>query len=144
MSTGYSTSGRSLVLGIGAILEWLAILLQFYLHIQNREASASETVIRFFSYFTIQCNLIIACCYTVNLLSPLSATGRFFSRPSTQTAIALYIIVVGLVYNIILRSLWAPQGLQYIVDLLLHTLLPLLFTVYWLLFVPKASLTWKN
>jgi len=52
--------------------------------------------------------------------------------------------VVGLTYHIILRSLWDPQGLQYIVDELLHTVLPVLFVIYWALFVPKSSLQWKG
>jgi len=52
--------------------------------------------------------------------------------------------VVGLVYNSILRFLWNPQGLQWIVDELLHSVIPLLFIVFWLLIVPKGKFQWKN
>jgi hypothetical protein len=51
---------------------------------------------------------------------------------------------VGIVYNVILRSLWDPQGLQRCVDEALHTVQPLLFFIFWLLFVPKKELQWKH
>ena len=60
------------------------------------------------------------------------------------TAITLYIIVVGATYNIILRQLWSPQGLQLIVDELLHSVIPVFFIVYWLICIPKGELEWKN
>ena len=56
----------------------------------------------------------------------------------------MYITIVGLVYNIILRSLWKPAGLQWIVDELLHSVIPLLFIVLWLFFVPKGKILWKS
>jgi len=52
-------------------------------------------------------------------------------------------MIVGIVYNIILRQIWNPQGLQLVVDELLHLIIPILFFLYWLIFVPKDSLEWK-
>ena len=49
-----------------------------------------------------------------------------------------------MVYNVILRFLWQPQGLQYVTDELLHTLIPLLFILFWFLYVPKNGLQYKN
>ncbi|MDE3251272.1 MAG: Pr6Pr family membrane protein, partial [Bacteroidota bacterium] len=37
-----------------------------------------------------------------------------------------------------------PTGFQKITDELLHTLIPLLSLVYWILFVNKRTLNWKN
>ena len=53
-------------------------------------------------------------------------------------------MVVGIVYNIILRFIWDPQGLQAVADELLHLVIPILFLVYWLLFVQKNELKWKH
>ncbi len=36
------------------------------------------------------------------------------------------------------------QGLQLGVDNLLHVLVPIWFLIYWIAFVPKANLQWKN
>jgi hypothetical protein len=48
------------------------------------------------------------------------------------------------VYNLILRFLWNPQGLEQVVDELLHTVIPILFILLWLIFISKARLKWKN
>src|ERR1017187_8548020 len=90
----------------GAFLGWFSVVLQFYLIIINREASVPETIIRYFSFFTILTNLLITVCFTVLLCNPLSSWGRFFSLPSTLTSLAVYIVIVGLVCNGILRFLW--------------------------------------
>ena len=73
-----------------------------------------------------------------------SLWGRFFSRESTATAITVYIVIVNIIYNIILRFIWNPQGLQKIADELLHLIIPALFLLYWLIFVAKEQLKWKN
>ncbi len=66
--------------------------------------------------------------------------GKFFSRPGVATAITVYIVIVGIVYNTVLRHLWHPAGLQLIADELLHSATPLMFLLYWLFFVDKGKL----
>ena len=55
-----------------AIAGWFALASQLYLIIQNRVVSVAETIIRYFSFFTILTNLIVAICVTVLLLKPKS------------------------------------------------------------------------
>jgi hypothetical protein len=43
-----------------------------------------------------------------------------------------------------LRHIWNPQGWQKIADVLLHDLIPLLYVAYWVVFVAKRSLRWKD
>lgn len=131
-------------LAVLAVLGWFALLAQLYLILQNGTGAVAEIIIRYFSFFTILTNLIAALCATVLLLKPKSRCGDFFSKPSTLTAITVYITIVGMVYNVILRFLWQPQGLQYITDELLHTVIPVLFIILWLLYVPKSGLKYKN
>jgi hypothetical protein len=129
---------------IGAVTAWLAVALQFYLIIVNRKESIPETVTRFLTFFTILTNILAAMCFTAVLLKPKPGWRHFFSTANTLAAAAVYIIVVGAVYNIILRFLWQPQGLQWLVDELLHSFNPLFFVIYWLAFAPKYGLQWKN
>jgi hypothetical protein len=129
---------------VGALIGWFAIIAQLYLIISNREVSVIETLFRYFAYFTIDTNIIVALCFTFIFLGPTYRLGRFFSRPSAITAITVYITIVGIVYNVVLRSEWAPTGLQKIVDELLHTVIPALVIIFWLLFVPIENLKWKN
>ena len=137
------SKARQIFLTIGAALGWFAIIFQFYLIIVNRIASITETIIRFFSFFTILTNILVALCFTFLLLKPNSKWGKFFARPATQTALTAYIAVVGIIYNVILRFLWSPQGLQLIVDELLHTVIPIWFILYWFIFVSKETLKWN-
>lgn len=126
-----------------AITGWIAVILQFYLILVNRTASVAETIIRFFSFFTILTNILVALCATGVWRKGLHE-ANFFSRSSTLTATTVYIVIVGLVYNIVLRMLWEPQGLQLWVDEWLHSVIPSLFFFFWLLFVPKGGLKWKD
>jgi hypothetical protein len=133
---------RNAFLTIGAILGWFALISQFVIMLDNRIVPVLETIIRYFSFFTILTNILVAYCFTTHLIRSRDKDGKFFSHSKTVTAIAVYIVIVGIVYNTVLRQIWEPSGLQLVVDELLHSFIPLLFISYWLLFVPKANLRW--
>jgi hypothetical protein len=139
-----SSGAEKIYLAIGATIGWFAVVSQFYLQIIHRVTPVPEAIVRFFSYFTILTNLLIDITFTILLLNPVSVWGKYFSQPRIRTAIAVYISFVGIIYNTILRQLWSPQGLQLVVDLLLHSCMPVIFVLYWLIFVPKNELKWKN
>ncbi len=128
----------------GTVLGWFALVAQLYLIILGRVASVEETLVRYFSFFTVLTNILVALCFTFMLFRPLSKWGMFFSRSTVSIAIAIYITVVGLVYNIVLRPLWNPEGLQMIVDELLHSVIPVLYVVYWFVYLRKDHLQWKD
>lgn len=128
----------------GAILGWIAISGQLYLIILNRTMPVLQTLVKFISFYTILTNILVALCFTFVLAGRSSKWGKFFSRPTVLTAVTVNIVVVGAVYNTILRFLWAPEGFQFVIDELLHSLMPLVFLFYWLIFVPKNMLEWKQ
>jgi hypothetical protein len=143
MERRFSSAARAYLLLL-AIAGWFALIGQFYLIIINKQASVPEIIIRYFTFFTILTNILIVVGSTVILLVPRSGWGRFFSKATTLTAITVNIIIVGATYNAILRYIWNPQGLQRVVDELLHLIIPILFILFWLIFVPKGSLKWSN
>ncbi len=129
------------------IMAWFALGLQLYLLVSNVEQSGMTrlgAVGRFLAFFTILTNMLVAISLTCILINPNSRLGRFFSKPATLAAISLYILIVGIVYNAILRSLWQPAGLQKWADELLHVVIPVLYVCYWLIFVSKGSLRWRH
>jgi hypothetical protein len=133
-----------LYLALISILGWFALIAQFYVNINSGLAAPSEIIIRYFSYFTVTTNLLVAIACTALFINPVCGPGYFFSQQGTLTAITVYILIVGIIYNLILRYLWNPQGLQWVVDELLHTAIPLLFLGFWIIFAPKDELLWKN
>lgn len=135
--------GRILA-GLGAALGWFALISQFILIIPDEKSAMPETIVRYFSYFTILSNIMVALCLSSALLPGRSASGKFLTRPAVVSAVMLYILTTGLIYNTVLRPLSDLHGFQRLVDELLHLVIPLLFVFYWIFFVPKPTLTWKN
>ncbi len=131
-------------LALIAVCSWTGMIIQGYFQFTSKSANFYEKLIRFFSYFTILTNLIVAVCCTVLVINPASSAGRFFSRVNVLTAITVYIVIVGLIYNLILLSLSNFQGWQVVGDVLVHTVTPILFFFFWILLVPKKTLRWKD
>ena len=130
--------------GFLATLGWFALISQLYINITSKVAPAFEIIIRYFSYFTLTTNLIVATCCTVLASTPNSNLGSFFAKQKTLTAIAVYIVIVGVIYNLVLRFIWNPKGLQMVVDEILHSVVPVLFFIYWIIFVPKKRMKWSD
>ncbi len=135
---------RKIVLGAIMLLEWFGLSAQLVVHIQTIDTGIAESLLRFFSYFTILTNLLV-CIYATKLFfAPSGKENGFFFRPSVQTAIALYITVVGLIYNILLRQLWDSSGLQAVLHDILHTAIPIMVLIYWWIWVSAKDLTFKE
>jgi hypothetical protein len=133
--------------GIVAVVAWASLILQLWLILSGNNIAAPDyhpmrftSIVNFFSYFTILSNILCALVTTFAALAPRSSPGRFFARPGVATSVALYIGVTGLIYFFVLRHLWKPIGFQYAADAGLHYLMPPLFFIYWLAFVPKGTL----
>ena len=137
---------------VGALLGWFALALQLYLVLVQSPAGALAmvaAVITYFSFFTILTNILVALVFTATVLSsgtggPPAGWGQFFRRPSVQAGAAAYIAIVGIVYRLLLRQLWNPQGMQWVADVILHDVIPVGYVLYWLLFAPRTGLRWKD
>lgn len=125
---------------IGMVMVWLTIVAQMILIIQNRAASIPETLIRFFSFFTILTNTLVALYFTTRVENVSRKPFHVLRKDSSLTAIAVFILVVGIVYQLILRPIWEPTGVQLVVDELLHTIIPLYFFIYWFISLKNTEL----
>jgi hypothetical protein len=98
----------------------------------------------YFGYFTILTNSAVALTLTVPVLAPDSRPGRFFRRPGVVTGVAASIALVSITYELLLRSAVDPQGIDFVIDLFLHDLIPISFVAYWWVVTPKANLGWRD
>jgi hypothetical protein len=119
-----------------ALIAWFAVILHFFL--------SGVHLVNFLSYFTILCNLLIAASLSISSINPRSGIGAFFSGYSYQSALTVYILIVALIYNFVLRGTWSFVGWLKINNNLLHVVVPVFFFIYWIAFIPKGSLKWKN
>ena len=124
----------------GALFAWAGIGIQLFDTIQTTKLPVADTLINFFSYFTILTNLLVALYFTAALLTPDTAITSFLRRYTSTTAIAVYILVVGIIYNVSLRSIWTFTGWGKISNELLHTVTPIYFLIFWFLLTAKEKL----
>lgn len=130
-----------------AIAGWFGIILQAVLMINSAiESGISilETVIKFFSFFTILTNILVALSVTIPLLYRESKAGRMFASYAVRTAILVYIVTVGIIYMKLLQKMWNPEGLDLLADRILHYFIPIGYLVFWVFFVEKKKVPlWK-
>ena len=135
---------NKLYLLIIVLMELFALIAQLVLLLQAARLPLAEAITRYFSYYTILTNIIVGVYAAVQCFTPADKRTGFFFRPSVETAITLYITIVGLVYTLVLRQLWSPQGLQAVVDDILHTIVPAMILFYWWRWVATRRLKYSN
>lgn len=121
-----------------AIVGWIGLLLQLYLSIRTQllqGRTAAFGVLMYLGYFTILSNGFCA------LVATAHALGRT-PRPWVTSAATLSILMVGGIYVGLLRDQWNPQGLQMLVNVLMHYVVPPAFALFWWRAVPHGSLQW--
>ncbi|WP_029276857.1 Pr6Pr family membrane protein [Pedobacter borealis] len=139
-----SSINAKIYVAIAALIIWFSICLQFSVSLKLADYNYTNTIKEFFSYFTVTTNIIVAVCFTTLWLFRKSVLGNFFAKPTTLTAITVYIVVVGLIYNITLRGLASPVGWARLADELLHVVSPLIFLFFWIFFVKKSTLQYRQ
>jgi hypothetical protein len=136
------------VLAIIATLAWFAIILQYWVIWQKPAVSgmnAFQITLIFLNYFTLLTNSLVAISSTISLLIPQSALGRFFSSTSARSAVAVYILLVGIVFNVLLRAIDIRESFaDKLANELTHLVVPVLYFLFWLFIVPKGELNWRQ
>lgn len=124
---------------LGAGLGWFAVLAQY--GISTSQLGFVAGSIQYFGFFTLLGNILVACAFASPLLP---GRRRFFARPGVRTAIAVYILVIEVIFYLLLRKLYHPTGLGWTVNLLLHYVMPPLYLLDWLVFVDKSGLRYRQ
>ena len=132
-----------ILLGIIFALELYALPVQFYLLLKNPEFTFFSAAVRFLSFFTITTNTIVFICSALLLFGGRSKANAFFRKCTTITAITVYILIVGIVFNLLLRPVLDLQGRYLIVSEIFHTVVPILFFFFWLFFVSPEKISFK-
>jgi hypothetical protein len=146
MSLPAGRAGRLATIAVAAVT-WLGLALQFYVSAGLMRANGHglvTIVMRYFSYFTVLTNGLVAITATVPLVAPGSRAGRYFALPSVRTAVASYIALVGIAYSLLLRHVWSPEGLALVSDQIQHDVVPILYVALWVFSVEKGTLRWSD
>jgi hypothetical protein len=127
-----------------AIIAWGAIAAQLLLNLGDAPAKGIppwRVPIDLYGYFTIWSNTLVA------MITTRAARGGddrgLFGRPWLLAATVVYIIVVGLIYNLLLAGLNPQTGLRKLIDTIFHTIVPIAYPLWWLVCVPRGRLGWQ-
>ena len=126
-----------IVAAIAALAGLTGLLIQLGLLVRNMGVAAG--LWRFIGFFTILANIAAA---TVAAALAIGGKGALAGARARLMA-ATSILMVGLVYSVALRSLWAPTGLQKVADVALHDAAPLLWLMLWLI-AGHPRLAWRE
>lgn len=102
--------------------------------------SPVERGLNLFAFFTIQSNLLVGLSALLTALQPDVDTP--VRRVLRLTALAA-ITVTGVVYHAVLAGLQDLSGLAWFADQLLHTVVPVLTVLGWVLFGPRGRTGWR-
>ena len=120
-----------------ATVVWVSLAVQLVL--LARMFGPAEGTWRFLGFFTSLSNFGIAAIATTVAIG--GVTGMIGPRARFMALTA--ILAVGLVYSVLLRSLWNPTGLQRLAGIGLHDAAPVLFATLWAM-MPHGELRWRD
>jgi hypothetical protein len=129
--------------GLTALVAWCALALQLWLAVTDVPESKDvlTSVIEYFSFFTVLSNIVVAFVATSLAINPVRNSSGF---PTFRLDSLLMITLTGLVYVVVLRPLYQPQGVQAVAEYLLHYAVALLVLASYVAFGPRPRLEYRD
>lgn len=125
-----------------AVLTAAALLTQLVLSATAEGETAATRIVRLFSYFTIQSNILL-CVVSVTLaLRPARREGAVWRVLRLDSVLAM--TVTGLVFMTVLRGLEELEGLRAATDAVFHYIAPVAAVVGWFAFGPRPRITGRT
>jgi hypothetical protein len=128
--------------GVAALVAWFGLAMQLWVSIGQFAAKGSGVAAalwRVLGYFTILTNLGVAIVATAMALAP----GARIAGPRPRLAMAVAIVLVGIVYSVALRHILNATGLAAVADHALHDVSPVTFLIAWAV-AGHGGLRWRD
>jgi uncharacterized membrane protein len=106
------------------------------------QLASSPNVVNFFSFFTIQSNIIAA---AVLLVGAVVVPANSRTWDLVRGAAAIYMVLTGVIYNTLLAGL--EESLQTTipwVNVVLHIVVPLVMLIDFILIPPAHAISWRE
>jgi hypothetical protein len=130
-------TAKRICAAILALAVLVTITTRIGLRMERRGAGLLDTLWLNYRFFTLWTNTLVGlACARVALGGRVSA--------KIQSGLLLSISMVALVYHVLLAHLRTYNGIDMVIDNMLHTFVPLGFAAYWLVFVDKGALVYKD
>lgn len=127
-------SAGEIFLLIVAAMAWAGLILQCWSIVESaprRGETAVDALVELLGYFTILTNLFIGLLGTLPFVFRKSEIGRLLSGPLPTGCATTAVVFLAIVYQLLLRHTWNPQGPMWIADKLHHYAVPVGMVVHW-------------
>ncbi len=130
--------------GVAAIVGQLITSLEYWP--AHGVTNIALSVTNFFSFFTIQSNVAAIVVFLIGAALLVTRTGADPGWFNTlRTCVVTYMVVTGIVYNLLLRNVELPQGatLEWSNEIL-HVAVPILMLLDWLFTPGRSPVEWRK
>lgn len=121
-----------------ALVAWSGVILQF-IRVSIRLGSMAGALGWLSLFFTTISNLTVAIVYSLIALGLVR-----FRHPLLIAGLALTMLLVGAVFEILLRPHMDLHGLKLLNNAILHDIVPILCVAAWLMLADKGLLRWRD
>lgn len=141
--TESSTGSRKYLVATLRLVVVVVVVVAIVATFMDTAERATINPFNFFGFFTMQSNIIAA------LALLLAALATFMGRPQTRLLMfaracaTTYIVIVGIVYNLLLAGLEGGVSLEW-ANWLVHVAFPIYAALDWILFGDRTALPWKQ
>jgi len=139
-----TTTFKKPLLFVSFLFIWCSVLSEYIVYINHSDNFFLLSILHISLFFTILSNLLIGLSISGFLFSIKFPFLKPFSTPKFSTANLSYITIVAIVYNVLIRNTWNPQGIEIVIQEFLHVVNPLLFLLCWLLFIDTQELKYSD
>ena len=144
-----SETSKRVYAGAAALMGAFVLTIQLYLIISIRFSTGINSpciggMASFLSFFTVDTNILVTVALAAAAIAGSSGIVRFFASPPVNATLAASIAIVGIGYSLLLRNLWNPTGLQFLADVVMHDVMPIVFLIYWWIWAAKKDLRWTD
>ena len=125
-----------------AAVEWFALIVQlilFVLAYPLTPIGMMRGLLLFSSFFTIVSNSLVAVVASQIALRPNAAAHR-----KLPPAVVTYISIVAVIWFWLLRGTYPLAGIGAVVDALMHEVIPPLYVIAWIVFLPHGLLRFRD
>jgi hypothetical protein len=137
---------KKIYIALATAVTWLALGIAFYINLKWASSHGLGPLLviwNFLSYFTHLSNLLAGLTFMFALICP-SGSEALNHRSKHISAVAIFIIMAGIIFNLVLRQSAQSGSLNNIANILLHDVNPMLFLIFWWFYTPNVLLKIKD
>jgi hypothetical protein len=130
-----------------AILGFIGLAIQFYYSVSRKLEEGYSFfygVNHFFTYFTILVNTMLVVLLISAVVAPEGRLAGWFRKSINNAGVALYVLVVGIIFYGLLYNSSKPFGLDQLATHILHGYIPIVYFFMWFFNFRQSDLLYKN